>query len=92
MLYLEAMGPGWKNCIKLSLADISRSFWVSTIEVCHKVRCRNFRGGLLEVIFMTISLLLDEVLELSLMLVTVEDLFHFPLLFSINEYRQRMYF
>jgi len=41
---------------------------------------------------MAISLLLNEVLELSLILVAVKDLFHFPLLFSINKYRQRVFF
>jgi len=67
--------------------DISGSSWVSAMEVYHKVRCRNFRGELPEVVFVAISLLLDKVLELSLMPVAVEDLFYFPFLFSINKYR-----
>ena len=67
--------------------DISGSSWVSAIEVYHKVRCRNFGGRFLEVVFMAIFLLLDKVLELSLILAAVEDLFYFPLLFSINKYR-----
>ena len=87
MLCLKATGPEWKNCIKLSPVDISRSSWVSAIEVYHKVRYRNFRGKLLEIVFVAISLPLDKVLELSLMPVAVEDLFYFPFLFSINKYR-----
>jgi len=42
------------------------------------------------VVFAAISLPLDEVLEPSPVLATVEDLFHFPLLFSINKYRWRV--
>ena len=87
MLCLKATGPEWKNCIKLSPVDISGSSWVSAMEVYHKVRCRNFRGELPEVVFVAISLPLDKVLELSLMPVAVEDLFYFPFLFSINKYR-----
>ena len=87
MLYLKATGPGWKNCIKLSPVDISGSSWVSAIEVYHKVRYRNFRGKLLEIVFVAISLPLDKVLEVSLILVAIKDLFYFLLLFSINKYR-----
>ena len=87
MLHLEATGLEQRNCIKLSLVDISGGFWVSAIEVYHKVRYRNFRGKLLEIVFVAISLPLDKVLEVSLILVAVEDLFYFPLLFSINKYR-----
>jgi len=57
------------------------------IEVYHKVGYGNFRDRLPGVVFMAISFLFDEVLELSLIPVAIEDLFHFPLLFSINEYR-----
>lgn len=60
---------------------------MSVIEVCYKVGCRNFRDRLLEVVFVAISLLLNEILELSLVLATVRDLFYFLLLFSVNEYR-----
>jgi len=48
--------------------------------------------GLPGVVFAAISLLLDKILELSLILAAVEDLFYFPLLFSINEYRWRVAF
>jgi len=65
---------------------------MSVIEVHHKIRYGNFEDKLLGVVFIAISLLLDEILELSLMLVAVEDFFHFLLLFSINEYRQEMSF
>jgi len=57
------------------------------MEVCYKVGYRNFGGRLLGVVFIAIFLLFDEILELSPMLVAVENLFHFLLLFSINEYR-----
>jgi len=60
---------------------------VSIMEVCYKVGYRNFGGRLLGVVFIAIFLLFDEILELSPMLVAVENLFHFLLLFSINEYR-----
>ena len=65
---------------------------MSAIEVHYKIGCRNFGDGLLGVVFAAISLLLDEVLELSPVPATVKNLFHFPLLFSINEYRQRASF
>ena len=60
---------------------------MSVIEVHHKIRYGNFEDKLLGVVFIAISLLLDEILELSPIPVAVKDLFHFPLLFSINEYR-----
>jgi len=81
------MGLGQKNYIKLSLADISRGSWASAIEVHYKVRCRNFGDRLPRVVFTVIFLLLDEALEPSLVLAAVKDLFHFPLLFFIDEYQ-----
>jgi len=62
------------------------------MEVHYKVRYENFGGKLPEVVFVAIFLLLDEVLELSLMPAAVKDLFYFLLLFSINEYRQGVFF
>jgi len=87
LLCLKATDLEQKNCIKLSLADVSGSSWVSVIEVHYKVWCGNFGDRLPEVVFIAISLLLDEVLELSLIPAAIEDLFYFPLLFSIDEYR-----
>jgi len=72
--------------------DVSGSSWVSTMEVHYKVRYENFGGKLPEVVFVAVFLLLDEVLELSLMPAAVKDLFYFLLLFSINEYRQGVFF
>jgi len=72
--------------------DVSGSSWVSTMEVHYKVKYENFGGKLLEVVFVAVFLLLDEVLELSLMLAAVKDLFYFLLLFFINEYRQEVFF
>jgi len=62
------------------------------MEVHYKVRYENFGGKLPEVVFVAVFLLLDEVLELSLMPAAVKDLFYFLLLFSINEYRQGVFF
>jgi len=87
LLYFEAMDLGQINYIKLSLVDVSRSFWISAVEVCHKIRYGNFRGGLPGVVFVAIFLLLDEVLELSLVLAAIEDSFYLPLFLSINNYR-----
>jgi len=72
--------------------DVSRGSWVSAIEVYYKIGCGNFGDGLPGVVFAAISLLLDKVLELSLVPAAVKDLFHFPLLFSIDEYWQRAFF
>jgi len=72
--------------------DVSGSSWVSTMEVHYKVKYENFGGKLPEVVFVAVFLLLDEVLELSLMPAAVKDLFYFLLLFSINEYRQGVFF
>jgi len=81
------MGPGWKKHIKLGPVDVFGSSWVSAMEVHYKVGYRNFGGRLPGVVFMAIFLLLDKILELSPMPVAVKDLFHFPLLFSIDEYK-----
>jgi len=59
------------------------------MEVYHKIRYGNFGGRLPGVVFVVIFLLLDKILELSLVPATVEDFFYFPLLFFINKYRQR---
>ena len=59
------------------------------MEVCYKVGYRNFGGRLLGVVFVVIFLLFDKILEPSLVPATVEDFLYFPLLFSINKYRQR---
>jgi len=56
------------------------------VEVCHKVRYRNFRGRLLEVVFIAISLLFNEILKISPVLVTVENFFYLLLFLSVNDY------
>jgi len=62
------------------------------IKVYYKVRYRNFRGRLSGVVFITISLLFDKILKLSLMPAAVKDLFHFLLLFFINKNKQGVFF
>jgi len=57
------------------------------VEVHYKVRYRNFRGKLLEVVFVTIFLLFNKILEISPVLVAVKNFSYLPLFLSVNNYK-----
>ena len=79
-------GLGMKNVVKLHVSDVSRSSRVFAMELCCEFWCRNFGSRLLGIVFVAISLPLNEVLESSPMPITVEYFPYFPLRFSIDDY------
>ena len=79
-------GLGMKNVVELHVLDVSQSPRVFAIELCCEFWSGDFGGRLPGIVFTAISLLLDEVLESSLVPTTVEYLFYFPLRFSVNDY------
>jgi len=82
----QSNGLGMKNVVKLCVSDVSWSSRVFAMELHCEFWCRNFRSGLLGIVFIAISLLLNEVLESSPMPMTVEYFLYFPLRFSIDDY------
>jgi len=81
-------GLGMKNVVELHTSDISRSSRVFAMELRCEFWCRNFGSGLPGIVFVAISLPLNEVLESSPMPTTVEYFLYFPLHFSIDDYGQ----
>ena len=79
---------GMKNVVELRVSDVSQSPRVFAIELHYQFWSRDFGGGLPGIVFAAISFPLDEVLESSPVPTTVEDLFYFPLCFSIDDYGQ----
>jgi len=77
-----------KNVVELHALDMSQSPRVFAMELRCEFWSRDFGGRLLGIVFTAISLLLDEVLESSLVPTTVEYLFYFRLQFSIDDYGQ----
>jgi len=60
------------------------------MELCCEFWCGNFGSRLPGIVFVAVSLSLNEVLESSLVPTTVEYFFYFPLHFSVDDYRQWM--
>ena len=77
---------GMKNVVELCASDVSRSSGVFVMELCCEFWCRNFGSGLLGIVFMAVSLLLNEILESSPMPMTIKYFLYFPLRFSVNNY------
>jgi len=77
-----------KNVVELYMSDVSQSSRVFAIELHCEFWCGNFGSGLPRIVFMAVFLPLNEVLESSLVPMTVEYLLYFPLRFSINDYGQ----
>jgi len=75
-----------KNVVELCALDVSRSPRVFAMELCCEFRSGDFGGGLPGIVFTAISLPLDKILESSLVPMTVEYLFYFPLWFSVDDY------
>ena len=81
-------GLGMKNIVELCVSDVSQSSGVFAMELCCEFWCRDFGSGLPGIVFVAISLLLNEVLESSPVPTTVEYFLYFPLHFSVDDYRQ----
>jgi len=79
---------GMKNVVELHASDMSQSSRVFAMELHCEFWCRNFGSRLPGIVFATISLLLNEVLESSPVPTTVDYFLYFPLRFSIDDYRQ----
>jgi len=79
---------GMKNVVELHALDVSQSSRVFVMELRCEFWCRNFGSGLPGIVFATVSLSLNEVLESSLMPMTVEYFLYFPLRFSVDDYGQ----
>jgi len=75
-----------KNAVELHASDMSWSPRVFVMELHCQFWSGDFGGGLPGVVFAAISLPLDEVLESFPVPTTVEDLFYFPLHFSVDDY------
>jgi len=77
-----------KNVVELHALDMSQSSGVFAMELRCEFWCGNFRSGLPGIVFLAISLPLNEILESSPVPTTVEYLFYFPLCFSVDDYGQ----
>jgi len=77
-----------KDVVEFHASDLSRSSGVFVMELCCEFWCRDFRSKLPGIVFTVISFPLDEVLESSLVLTTVEYFLHFPLRFFVDDYGQ----
>jgi len=85
-------GLGVKDVVELHVLDVSWSFWVFAMELCCEFWCRDFGSGLPGIVFAAISFPLNEILESSLVPMTVEYFLYFPLCFSIDDYGQWVIF
>ena len=81
-----------KDIVEFRASDVSQSPWVFVMELCCEFWCGDFGGGLPRIVFVAIPFPLDEILESSLVPMTVEYLLYFPLCFSINDYGQWVVF
>ena len=79
-----------KNVVELHASDVSWSPRVFAMELCCEFWSGDFRGGLPGIVFTAIFLPLDEVLESPPVPTTVEDLFYFPLRFSVDDYGRQV--
>jgi len=82
----QSSGLGMKNVVELRTSDMSRSSGVFVIELYYEFWCKNFRSKFPGIVFVAISLPLNEVLESSPVLTTVEYFLYFPLRFSVDDY------
>jgi len=82
----QSNGLGMKDVVKLYVLNVSWSSGMFAMELRCKFWYEDFGGGLPGIVFVAIFFLLNEILESSLMPMTVEYLLYFPLHFSINDY------
>jgi len=79
---------GMKNVVKLHTPDMSQSSGVFVMELRCEFWYGNFGNRLPGIVFTAVSLSLNEVLESSPVLTTVEYFLYFPLCFSVDDYGQ----
>jgi len=82
----QSNGLRMKNVIELRALDMSWSPRVFAMELYCQFWRRDFGDRLPGIVFAAISFPLDEVLESSLVPMTVKYLFYFPLRFSVDDY------
>jgi len=81
-----------KDIVELHTSDVSQSSWVFAMELCHQFWYRDFGGRFPRVMFMAIPFPLNEILESSLVPMTVEYLLYFLFYFSVDDYGQWVIF
>ena len=79
-------GLWMKDIVELHTSDVSRSPRVFAIELHCQFWCEDFGGRLPRIVFVAIPFPLDEILESSLVPMTVEYLLYFLLHFSVDDY------
>ena len=62
------------------------------MELCCEFWCEDFGGRLPRIVFVAIPFPLDEILEFSLVPMTVKYLLYFPLCFFVDDYGQWVVF
>ena len=82
----QSNGLRVKNIVELCMPDVSWSTRVFVVELCCQFWSGDFRGRLPGIVFVAISFSLNEILESSPVLTTVEYLLYFPLCFSVDDY------
>ena len=82
----QSNGLQMKDVVELCMLDVSWSSGVFAMELYCEFWCRDFGGRLPGIVFMAISFSLNEILESSLVPMTVEYLLYFPLCFSVDDY------
>ena len=85
-------GLGIKEVVELCMSDVSQSSGVFAMELHCEFWYGYFGGGLPGIVFVAISFLFNEILESSLVPMTVKYLLYFPLCFSIDDYGQWIVF
>jgi len=82
----QSDGLGMKNVVELRRSDVSQSSGVFAMKLHCEFWCRDFRSGLPGIVFMAISLPLNEVLESSPVSTTIKYFLYFLLHFSVDDY------
>ena len=79
-------GLGMKNVVELHVSDVSQSSGVFAMELRCEFWYRNFGSRLPRIVFVAVSLPLNEVLESSPIPTTVKYFLYFPLCCSVDNY------
>ena len=82
----QSNGLRMKDVVELHTSDVSWSSGVFAMELRCEFWYRDFGGRLSGIVFTAISFPLNEILESSLVPMTVEYLLYFPFCFSIDDY------
>jgi len=72
--------------VPVTLTDVFQSSQEFAMELHRQFWCGDSGGRFPRIVFAAIPFLLDEILESSLVLMTIEYLFYFLLCFFINNY------